>query len=158
TAWAETRESKLQLKFRSSTPGDSRPTGILNTDVHVFAIEAVDDHGLASAVSSVAFTSYTVAPTVRISFPTPNRMTIASTPPSAVVSWSANDPDGTGNKKPAKYKYTFATLDAVQSALGLGFQTPTAADLQKYFGAASPSFASWDSVSSDTTTKRFTFL
>src|SRR5262245_55168420 len=54
TTWVETVDHVLELKFRSKTPSGTAPTGIVGTDYHVFAIEAVDDRGLTSLPKSEA--------------------------------------------------------------------------------------------------------
>lgn len=158
TAWTGLENHELTLRFRSSTPGGSGPTGIAGTDYHVFAIEAVDDRGAPSQPASVAFTSYTVAPTARLVFPSPNRLITASTPTSVLLQWTGTDPDGVGDKRPLKYKFTFAQQGVIQDALGLGSIAPSPSDLQTYFSREAPSFASWDSVGADTTSKQFTSL
>ena len=158
TAWVALKDHELTLKFRSAIPGGSGPTGIAGTDYHVFAIEAVDNLGLPSAPASVAFTSYTIAPTARLLFPSPSRLTTASTQTSVLLQWTGLDPDGVGDKRPQKYKFTFAEQGVIQAALGLGSVAPSPSDLQTFFSRDAPGFASWDSVGADTTSKQFNAL
>jgi hypothetical protein len=158
TSWVSLADHELTLRFRSSTPGGSGPTGIAGTDYHVFAVEAVDNAGLASAVASVAFTSYTVAPTARLLYPSPSRLITASTPTSVLLQWTGIDPDGTGDKRPLKYKFTLVEQGVIQAYLGLGSIIPSPSDLQSYLSLGAPSFASWDSVGADTTSKQFNAL
>ena len=158
TAWTATKAQEVTLKFRSSTPGKTTPTGIAGTDYHVFAVEALDDRGLASAPTSDAFTSYTVAPQARVTFPSPSRMGSAQTPITLTVQWTGIDPDGPGDKRPARYKFRMVEQSVIQAALGLGSFNPTPLDLQKYFSLDAPGFASWDSVGKDTTGKRYVSL
>ncbi|HEV8479767.1 MAG TPA: hypothetical protein VGR66_03145 [Candidatus Eisenbacteria bacterium] len=157
TAWVQTTNHDLTLRFKSSQPGSGTPSGIAGTDYHVFAIVAVDDQGLPSAVQSVAFTSYTVAPTARLLFPTPNHLITAVTPTSVRLQWTGTDPDGP-NHVPVKYKIKLVEQTVVQTALGLGSLLPTASDLQSYFSREGPAYASWDSMGSDTTVKQYNGL
>src|SRR5262249_8502655 len=158
TAWVGLRDHELTLRFRSSTPGGGTPTGIAGTDYHVFAIEAVDNAGLPSEGASVAFKSYNVAPTARLLLPGPQRLPTASTTTSVLTQWIGTDPDGVGDKRPKKYKFTFVEQGIIQAALGLGSVVPSPSDLQTYFGRGAPNFASWDSVGADTTSKQFNAL
>jgi len=121
TAWVATQDHELTLKFRSAVPGSGTPSGIAGTDYHVFAIEALDDQGLASPAQSVAFTSYTVAPTARLIFPIPNHLTTAATPTSVLLQWAGTDPDGP-NKQPVKYKLKIAeqSVEIMRAKRGIG--------------------------------------
>ena len=158
TAWVSTTDHELELKFRSATPGGSTPTGIAGTDYHAFVIEAVDDRGLNSLPASDVFTSYTVAPQARVTYPTPSRMGFAQTPISVHLLWTGIDPDGPGDKRPVKYKFRLVDQATIQSALGLGQIAPSASDLQSYFSIGAPGFASWDSSGADSTLRTYDSL
>src|SRR5262249_37008182 len=88
----------------------------------------------------------------------PSRLTTASTPTSVLMQWTGIDPDGVGDKKPAKYKFTHVEQGVIQAALGLGSIIPSPSDLQRYFSREAPAFASWDSVGNDTTSFQFNSL
>ena len=155
TSWTAIEQHELELKFRSATPDGSTPRGIVNTDYHVFAIEAVDNLGLTSIPLSVAFLSYTVAPTAQIVLPIPNHLITASTPTSVTLQWKGTDPDGPGDKRAPKYKYRLVEQGEIQRALGIGSLQPTPSDIQQYFGSDGPGFAGWDSTSTDSTFRTY---
>lgn len=155
TAWVETVDRSLTQKFSASVPGPPGVGGVLGSQYHAFVIEAIDDQGAPSLPASDAFVSTTVAPTARITVPTPNRLTVAATATSVTFQWIGTDPDGSGDKKPVKYKVRLEDQQTIQRALGIGTVTPNPTELSTYFSQEAPGYASWDSVSAESTFRRY---
>lgn len=155
TAWVSTTSSEVTILYPSRDPLDNPlpPTGqiIPSSDYHTFVVRAVDNEGARSAPASRSFTSYTVAPSTVINTPRPNRQQPVSTTPSITISWTGNDPDGVLSQRPVKYKFRLVTANDIDPANPGGV---TEGRIQEYFSAdAVTFFATWDSVSGDTTTK-----
>src|SRR5262249_25620123 len=108
-------------------------------------VKAVDAKGLSSAVESRSFFSYTVAPEVRLTQPTPNRLLHPLMPPSVTFRWTGLDPDGVRGQKPVKYKFRLFK----EGRGGFTFQN-ISAFFDSLRHAYPPSFATWDSTVNDT--------
>src|SRR5262249_35078227 len=123
---------------------DSAKFGVRNTatELHTFVIKAVDNQGLASAPDWRSFNAFTIAPQVRITYPTPSNLIFPKVAPSIAITWKGIDEDGP-NKKPVKYKFRLLTV---------GDPYIDFADVTK-LNRYGPEFAGWDSVSGDTTFK-----
>ncbi len=149
TAWVETTDNRKTLLLSSSDP-DSLGTADNPGGYHTFAIKAIDNQGLASPVVSRSFFSYTVAPDVRLTQPAPNKLLHPLLPPSVTFRWTGIDPDGVRSRKPVKYKFHLFK-DGVDgfSVQDLG---PFFTKLRKTYA---PTFAGWDSTTSDTSFQYF---
>jgi hypothetical protein len=154
TVWVDTRTSEVSLLFQSRTPRRPlAPPGFLvpSSDYHTFVIRAIDNEGLRSEPKYQSFTSFTIAPSTRITVPNGTALLSIRTTPSVTMEWVGEDPDGT--QRPVKYKFKLA------SAADLNPSDPgsiTAGLVQQYFEADAVNyFATWDSVSGDTTSRFF---
>ncbi|MGH7741515.1 MAG: hypothetical protein ACRENS_05775, partial [Candidatus Eiseniibacteriota bacterium] len=152
--WTSTTKNEQIIFFRASSPDSTAPLR-LSSDFHVFVIRAVDDRAETSAVVTRAFFSYTVAPTVHITNPSPSGLKTAFVTPSVRISWNGVDSDGQFTQKPTKYKFKLISpsdpefpLDKLQARGGI--------DSLRAFYA--PTFAGWDSSSAETTNVQYTNL
>jgi len=114
TVWVPTHKNRGTFVFTADSV-----VGANEMSYHTFVVEALDDHLLASAPAWASFTSSTIAPTVRISFPTPSLLLERKVPPSTRIRWVGTDPDGLGSRLPSRYKWrvfttsTYPSLDAI---------------------------------------------
>src|SRR5262245_34314473 len=143
TTWTTTNGNGDTFAFRTDRV-DSAKFGVRNTatELHTFVIKAVDNQGLASAPDWRSFNAFTIAPQVRITYPTPSNLILPKVAPSIAITWKGTDEDGP-NKKPVKYKFRLLTV---------GDPYIDFADVTK-LNRYGPEFAGWDSVSGDTTFK-----
>src|SRR4029079_4945450 len=106
-----------------------------------------------SAPKFRSFTSRTTAPSTIIDVPHPTHQQPISTTTSVTISWTGTDPDGVLTQKPVKYKYKLVSANDINPANPTGI---TSGMIQDYFVADAVNFfASWDSVSGDTTSVFF---
>ena len=144
TLWVSTGKNREVFYFRSGDP-DSLGTPARPGGFHVFAIEAIDDHGLASTPAVAAFFTYTVAPTVQFLLPKASNLIFPQVPPNAMFVFTGTDPDGLKAKRPLYYRYhLFADGDAEFDFRTLLMRPDS---LRIRYG---PAFATWDSISGDT--------
>lgn len=152
TVWVQTNASEVALLFPSRRPREPlAPPGALvpSSDYHTFVIRAIDNDGLRSEPKSRSFTSFTIAPSTRITLPRPTEQLSVSTTPSVTIVWTGDDPDGT--QRPVKYKYKLATSSDINPA---DPNSITSGLVQEYFSADAVNFfATWDSVAGDTTSR-----
>jgi hypothetical protein len=152
TVWVSTTASELALFFPSKQPRRPlAPPGsvVPSSDYHTFVIKAIDNEGARSAPVSRSFTSFTIAPETTIRIPSPTQQLAISTTPSLTISWTGSDSDG--SQGPVKYKFKLVPATTISPNNPEGI---TAGQIQEYFEAdAGTFFASWDSVSGDTTSK-----
>jgi hypothetical protein len=153
TCWVRTEKNEETIFFRASQPdtiiGTRPPTA---SDPHVFVIRAVDDDNAASPRRNRAFWSYTIAPTVAIVNPVPNRFISAQVTPSVRIEWEGSDADGQFSQKPVKYKYfRFNRQDLVDNGY---LADPDGLRRRE----AANNWAGWDSTSADTNFVQFTNL
>ena len=172
TTWTRIDRNETTIFFKSSTPrvGDTDlsnglfpPFAVSSRDYHEFVIKAVDNEGGESPPTTVSFTSRTVAPVTQILSPVNGRGVTRSTAPSVRIEWRGVDADREGEGQagpPRMYKFKLVTQTQIQQAEKLGSSSPSAADIQHFFttDGGPPSFANWDSVSSDTTFKQYEAL
>ena len=144
TAWVSTTRNRDVFLFPSGDP-DSLGTLERPGGYHVFAIEAVDDRGLASAPAVAAYFTYTVAPTVQFLLPTGNRLIQPQVPPSATIVFTGTDPDGQGSKRPLYYRYHLFADGNPEFDYRTLLINPDS--LRRRYA---PRFAAWDSISGDT--------
>ena len=102
TAWVATRETRVTVRFRASSP-DSAGPGATASDFHTFVLRAVDDDGAISPRIVRAFYAYTVAPDVRITNPVASPLLEAQIGVPFRLTWSGHDPDGAGTTAPVSY-------------------------------------------------------
>ncbi len=145
TAWAKTTGNGDTFTFRADRV-DSARVGAPNTatQLHTFVIKAVDGQGMPSAPDWRSFNAFTLAPSAKITYPTPHNLLFPRVAPSVAITWTGTDPDGPG-QRPRQYKFIL---------LKVGDPLVDFADLSKLnrFG---PEFAGWDSVSGDTTLRLY---
>ena len=152
TVWIKTTKNQETIFFRASQPDPVRGnTPATASDFHIFAIKAIDDDGAESVVKQRAFFSFTVAPTVAITNPSPTSLLRAQVTPSVRVEWSGSDPDGQFSQKPVKYKYQLLELNT-DNEFFLSF--PDSLRRRE----AATNWAGWDSTSADTQFVQFTNL
>lgn len=144
TAWVSTSKNRELFYFRSGDP-DSLGTPARPGGFHVFVIEAVDDHGLASAPAGASFFTYTVAPTVQFLLPKTSKLIFPQVPPNATFIFTGSDPDGLTSKHPLYYRYHLFADDGHEFDYRTLLSHPDS--LRKHYG---PTFATWDSISGDT--------
>ena len=156
TTWTETVKGDERFSFRSSpsvlhgAPGHAaRGAG-----GHTIVIKAWDDRGLASEPVARTFYSFTVAPTVAITFPQPSMFYLAQVPPSFVISWTGADPDGKTTKRPIAYKYHLFTESNAEFSYAMALTRPDS--LRRYYEAQN--YAGWDSVGGRTYSVRLSDL
>jgi hypothetical protein len=147
TVWIPTTRTGELFHFRSTDAYWDPAHGWRSKGFHTFAIRAIDNAGLVSAVISRAFYSYTIAPTVRIVNPVPNAFISRTLPSVARIEWEGADDDGTGSRLPVKYKYRVIAASGSRDEYVLARTDP---DSLRRFHAAR-NFAEWDSVGGDTT-------
>ncbi|HEY6867049.1 MAG TPA: hypothetical protein VI792_07325 [Candidatus Eisenbacteria bacterium] len=144
TAWVSTSENRHTFQFASGDP-DSLGTIANPGGYHTIVLKAIDNDGLASAVVSRSFFSYTVAPEVRLTQPMPNRVLHPLLPPTVTFRWTGYDPDGLRSQKPIKYKFHLFK-DGTE-----GFSvTAISAFFDSLRLAYPPNFPTWDSTTTDT--------
>ncbi|MEQ1834236.1 MAG: hypothetical protein ABL977_14405 [Candidatus Eisenbacteria bacterium] len=153
TTWVATPKSEETLFFRSPEPDPI--TGAVRTaqGFHVLVLRAVDNHGARSAVRSRSFYSWTVAPSVSIVAPLPNRLIDASVTPSVIIHWQGQDPDGQRTQRPVSYRYKLFKLSDPRTT---GWMLSDSDSLRRQ--EARNGFAGWDSSGADTTVARYTNL
>lgn len=156
TAWVETSASETVIFWNSPGPTDPLPplgSVIISRGYHTFVIKAVDNENLASAPVSRSFTSRTVAPSTQITRPRPNDQQPVSVVPSVTIDWIGTDPDGEISQRPLRYSFMLVPASDINPNNPGGI---TALQIQEFFGAyADEQFASWESVSGDTTSRFF---
>jgi len=152
TAWVSTTRNEETLFFRSTTAEGGTGPLPRARDYHVLVLRAVDNQGAMSARKWRAFYSYTVAPTVEIVAPPPNKFIEVQVPPTLSVQWQGSDPDGQLTTRPVRYRYRLLPFDPVFDKWMLS--TPDSL----YRREQAAGFAGWDSVGGDTTSARFTNL
>ncbi|MFN8588463.1 MAG: hypothetical protein U0704_11770 [Candidatus Eisenbacteria bacterium] len=144
TAWVKTTKNRETFQFRSDvvdTVGAPTAHGY-----HTFVVRAVDDAGDRSEPRSCSFNSFTLAPTVTLISPVPNHLNQPLFGPAFRVMWKGTDPDGRTTTKPVKYKWKVFAEDNLEFDFLELLVDPDS--LRKFYA---PNFATWDSVSGDTT-------
>lgn len=147
TLWIATTKHHETFRFRATEAYWDPVHGWRANGFHVFAIRALDDRGALSAVTSRAFFSYTIAPTVQIVSPGPTVFVSRTVAPSARIEWEGHDDDGVASKSPVQYRYRLISSGESGSEYRLALSNP---DSLRRFHAARR-FAGWDSVGGDTT-------
>ncbi len=151
SAWVATGRNEGTFLFRSDRPDSIVLGSTTLSRAHTFVIRAVDDQGAASPPAWRTFFSYTVAPQVRITAPSPESLLVRKLPPSVFIQWTGDDPDGEFSRKPLKYKFKLYSVPELMAV-------PLNPDRPVEFLRFAPRFSSWDSVGGDTTFKLYTDL
>jgi hypothetical protein len=146
--WTITHELQQVVAFPASAVRGARDegAGTAPRTPHVVAVRAVDDRGAMSEVRSIGFFAGNQAPTVAITSPHPSSLATAILPPCFHVNWEGNDPDGVFTNHPVKYKWIVLSASS-EFPINVALADPDS--LRRYYA---PQFATWDSVSGDTTT------
>ena len=154
TAWSATRKNDLRLTFRATQAYLDPKRGWRSNDLHRFVIRAVDDAGAPSAPKTRSFYSYTIAPIVFITSPSPTKLLSRQVAPALRINWTGRDEDGVFTQKPVKYRYRLFN----QSDAEFDFQKAQLyPDSLRIFYAAR-NFAGWDSLGGDTTFVQYSQL
>lgn len=154
TIWISTTKNEQQLFFRATNAYYDPNRGWRSNDFHRFVIRAIDNAGAVSQPKSRAFYSYTIAPTVFISNPLPNKFISRLVTPAVRISWQGRDEDGVFTQKPVKYKYRLFRPSDTEFDFQKAQLYPDS--LRMFYAARN--FAGWDSVSGDTTFVQYTQL
>ena len=152
TAWVSTTHNEEVLFFRSTTADAKGGPLPLAQDYHVLVIRAVDNQGAMSPRKFRAFYSYTVAPTVEIVAPHPNKFIEVKVPPTLSIQWQGTDPDGQRTTRPVLYRYRLLRFNPASDNWML-----TRPD-SLYGRELAAGFAGRDTTGGDTTSARFTNL
>src|SRR5262249_38943966 len=91
-----------------------------------------------------SFTSTTVAPTVQIVSPVPNRFVARGVSPVVRIEWQGDDADGVGSRQPVSYRWKLLSASSEFPAI---LALPDPDSLRRFYA---PSFAGWDSVGGET--------
>lgn len=148
TTWVRTDANRQSFLFRAdevSSGSDQTAQGY-----HTIVLQAVDDRGGVSEPVYRSLTSFTVAPTVKIVQPPPNKFFPPTFGPSLYLKWVGTDPDGRGTNKPVQYKYRLFNLESPELEFQWLLTDPDT--VRRRWG---PRFADWDSVGGDTTEVTF---
>ena len=103
TTWIATRETQVTVRFRAATPDTIGP-GATASDFHTFVLRAVDNDGGFSPLIIRAFYAYTVAPDLQVTNPAPSQFFRANLEAPFRLSWTGDDPDGAGSRRPVGYR------------------------------------------------------
>jgi flagellar hook capping protein FlgD len=150
--WIQTTRTRQTFLFTARMPQSPIPgSGVIRFyEPHTFEVEAVDQSGQPSAPDSRAFFAYTIAPEVQITSPPGVSVSLDVTHVDVV--WSGIDWDGTFSNRPVKYKYRLFRR-------GFGPEWDLAGinpdSLRRLYA---PTFAGWDSTSSESTFVGYTNL
>lgn len=163
TTWLTTTRNEEFLLFRARTPDRLTPGLATATELHVFAIRAVDNQGQMSEPTSRAFFSWTEAPEVTITDPSFSNVNVPIVPPSVRIQWQGRDDDGVFTQKPIKYRFRLFPSGPtppdfpfpVNEAEFHQFMLSHPDSFRKGYA---PLFAGWDSSSADTTEFQYTGL
>ena len=152
STWVSTPRSEETMFFRSTVPDP--PSGAVRTAqaFHVLVLRAVDNQGARSAVRHREFYSWTVAPSVEIERPHPNRLLPAKSAPSVTIHWQGQDPDGQRSQRPVSYRYKLFSLEDPLSSWMLSDED----SLRRR--EARSGFAGWEVTGPDSTFAHFTNL
>lgn len=163
STWINTRSNEEFLLFQSRTPDRLTPGLATATELHVFAIRAVDNQGQMSAPTSRAFFSWTEAPEVTITDPNFSNVNAPIVPPSVRIIWTGRDDDGVFTQKPIKYKFRLfpsgpTPADFPFPVNEAEFHQFMLSQPDSFRKGYAPLFAGWDSSSADTTEVQYTGL
>jgi hypothetical protein len=154
--WIETGSTSATFFFRAATLDLPVPASgpITFSDPHTLMLKAVDNDGLESDPISSSFFASTVAPEVQLISPVPSAGGDVPIGTEVVIGWQGTDPDGVFFQHPVKYKYRLiGEFSDFPGGITAAWANPDA-----YRDWYAPTFAGWDSTSSDTMSVHFTNL
>jgi hypothetical protein len=154
TLWIRTQKNDLQLFFRATQAYFDPKRGWRSNDRHRFVIRAIDNSNEASAPRNRSFYSYTIAPVVFITAPSPTKFISRQVAPALRIAWQGRDEDGVFTQKPVKYRYRLFK----QGDTEFDFQKAQLYPDSLRIFYAERNFAGWDSVGGDTTFAQYTQL
>jgi len=161
TTWIVTTDNERRLVFPAP---DYHSSDRVLRGIHTFVIAAVDERGAIGPRVSRSFFSFTEAPRVEITNPSPRQDEI-TLPPSVRFSWIGFDDDGVFTTKPVRYRYLLLTENStIPIDPGLG-RSPSLNEIASNPSIVrtlyAPDFSTaqgWVQVGGDTTTVQFTGL
>lgn len=151
--WTETPSTSRFFFFRAATLDLPVPSSgpITFSDPHTLMLKAVDNDGLESDPVSRAFFASTVAPEVQLLSPVPNAGGYVPIATEVTIGWQGTDPDGVFIQRPVKYKYRLIGQSSdYPGGIAAAWANPSA--FRDWYA---PTFAGWDSTSSDTLSVHF---
>jgi hypothetical protein len=154
--WLETANTSQFYFFQAAVADRPIPASgpISFSQPHSLTLKAVDNDGLESDAISRAFFASTVAPEVQLLSPVPNAGGDVPIGTEVVVDWQGTDADGVFFQHPVKYKYRLmGEFSDFPGGIAAAWANPDA--FRDWYA---PSFAGWDSTSSDTMSVHFTNL
>lgn len=155
TSWVSTTDHERRLVFSARSKVPSADSLTQARDFHTFVIAAVDNDGLTGPRVHREFFAYTVAPTVDILVPKPNKLIEPVLPPSVRFSWSGNDPDGVFTNRPVRYKYI---LLGPNTPGGIQDLVDHPEKIRARYAPDFPDSLGWIQTAADTTFAQFTNL
>ena len=141
TAWVRTTDNRKLFVFSADSVGSGVSTRARR--FHTIAVKCEDDHGAFSSVATASFTSTTIAPTILITLPLPNKLLARAVAPVIRVEWQGNDPDGLGSTQPVSYRWKLFGASSEFTPIE-ALADPDS--LRRFYA---PSFAGWDSLGGD---------
>lgn len=134
TQWTATSDNRGTFRFAADSviAGQGRR-------FHTFVIQAIDDKGARSAPAQVSFDATTIAPTIHLISPSPQRLLAARLTSSFRATWTANDPDGVASNLPVTILWRLFGSGSAPSYDVIRASPDTLASF-------APNFAGWDSL------------
>lgn len=154
TLWYSTPKNDMQIFFRATRAYRDPIRGWRANDHHRFVIRAVDNDGARSAPTVRSFFSYTIAPIVFITAPSPSKLLSRQVAPALRINWTGSDEDGVFTQKPRQYRYRLFRASDAEFDFQKAQLYPDS--LRQFY--AERNFAGWDSVGGDTTFVQYTGL
>ena len=152
-SWTAVDETQRTIHMRRALPTPLDLTGQAHREPTIFAVSAVDDRGANSAPAWQAMWGENLAPVVRIIQPMPTHLTVTSVPSQIRITWAGNDPDGAVPNRLAKFKFKLFAQGNTEFPIELAILNPDS--LRRFYA---PGFASWDSLSGDSSAHTYTNL
>lgn len=154
--WIETTSTSQFYFFRAAVVDRPIPASgpISFSQPHNLTLKAVDNDGLESDPVSRDFFASTVAPEVQLVSPVPSAGGDVPIGTEVVIGWQGTDSDGVFLQRPVKYKYRLiGQFSDFPGGIAAAWANPGA-----YRDFYEPTFAGWDSTSSDTLSVHYTNL
>ena len=156
TYWIDLYGNSARYVFQTAVVDRPIPTSgpITFSQPHSVMLKAVDNDGLESEPASRAFITSNLAPEVRIVSPVPSPSGDVSIGTELIVGWQGTDSDGVFFQRPVKYKYRLiGSFSDYPGGIAAAWANPDA--FRDWYA---PTFAGWDSTSSDTLSVHYTNL
>src|SRR5262245_2644045 len=148
--WSSTPAITTTLRMPRSVPlGRAAQVKAPAEGPHVFAVQAVDDHGAYSAPAALSLfgDSLGIGPTVTITSPQPNQIFTPVVPSTFTIHWSGVAGDG----KIVEYKYRLFSQSNPDFPGLPNFIDYVMGNPSFLNAAYAPDFSSWDSVAANVT-------